>query len=250
MSSFKNLSGMKFGKLTVLYYFDKNKSGNSRWVCSCECGNKTKPIVGSLLINGRTKSCGCYEKENLLRLQKDLKKYNKFDIIGDIAKVYFYNNQSYFICDTKIFYRNDVKNICWLKNNRGYIVGRDSSGKNILFHRFILNPKKEEVVDHINGNTLDNRLINLRTTSQLKNIWNSKIGKNNKSGKTGVYFYNNKWIATISVNKKRIYLGSFNDIKDAIFKRISAENLYYGKNYISTLRVNEYEPISLDEIIR
>jgi len=50
-----NLSGKKFGMLTVLKYFDKTK-----WECVCDCGNVV--AVGRYdLINGKTKSCGCYK---------------------------------------------------------------------------------------------------------------------------------------------------------------------------------------------
>jgi len=50
--------GKKFGMLTVVSEFDKNKSGNVRWLCRCDCG-KESIVVGSKLRNGHTKSCGC-----------------------------------------------------------------------------------------------------------------------------------------------------------------------------------------------
>lgn len=53
-----NLIGQVFGKLTVLEY-----NGNSKWICQCECGNKT--IVGTSKLTGnRTKSCGCLRGQN------------------------------------------------------------------------------------------------------------------------------------------------------------------------------------------
>lgn len=52
-----NLTGQKFGKLTVLSQA-KSRNGRTYWLCECECGNQ-KEIQGSHLISGATKSCGC-----------------------------------------------------------------------------------------------------------------------------------------------------------------------------------------------
>jgi hypothetical protein len=58
----KDLTGLKFGKLTVikLDHRGKNNSGYY-WLCLCDCG-KEKVIAGSHLRNGNTKSCGCWKK--------------------------------------------------------------------------------------------------------------------------------------------------------------------------------------------
>lgn len=54
----KDFTGQTFNRLTVLSFHGKTKSGNSVWKCKCTCGN-TSNVIGSLLINGGTKSCGC-----------------------------------------------------------------------------------------------------------------------------------------------------------------------------------------------
>lgn len=53
----KDLTGQKFGRLTVLGY-----EGESKWLCQCECGKYTTPR-GYPLTNGNTKSCGCLQKD-------------------------------------------------------------------------------------------------------------------------------------------------------------------------------------------
>lgn len=53
-----DLTGRHFGKLEVLKRAENGKNGAIRWLCLCDCGNKTI-VQGSNLKNGRTSSCGC-----------------------------------------------------------------------------------------------------------------------------------------------------------------------------------------------
>lgn len=59
----KDLTGQKFGRLTVLEQADDfvSSGGNkvSGWLCKCDCGNEVR-VRGASLLNGTTKSCGCY----------------------------------------------------------------------------------------------------------------------------------------------------------------------------------------------
>lgn len=61
MPKFKDITGQKFGKLTVVC-FAGVLSGNSRWKCACECGGSTISHIGSLR-RGEAKSCGCLRSE-------------------------------------------------------------------------------------------------------------------------------------------------------------------------------------------
>lgn len=83
-------------------------------------------------------------------------------------------------------------------------------------------------VDHIDGDRLNNKLENLRSVDRTANMRNQRIGSANKSGVIGVFWSNkdSRWIATIKVNKKNIYLGCFRDIEHAAKKRKEAEKLY------------------------
>jgi hypothetical protein len=51
--------GKRFGRLTVIESGGVSKNRKLLWICQCDCGNITKPIVGSNLRSGTTKSCGC-----------------------------------------------------------------------------------------------------------------------------------------------------------------------------------------------
>jgi len=55
----KDLTGQRFGRLTVLGYCGRNRFENIEWLCRCECGNETVKTTSSL-VSGRTVACGCY----------------------------------------------------------------------------------------------------------------------------------------------------------------------------------------------
>lgn len=57
-----DITGMKFGRLTVIRYTHSNDDKKACWDCICDCGNKIN-TTGKSLRSGNTKSCGCYAKE-------------------------------------------------------------------------------------------------------------------------------------------------------------------------------------------
>jgi len=86
----------------------------------------------------------------------------------------------------------------------------------ISMHRYILNIKDTKLyIDHINGNGLDNRKINLRLCSNSQNLANAPKSKNNISGYKGVvkvkrnYQLKNPFISSITKNGKAYHLGYF-----------------------------------------
>lgn len=60
----KDITGMKFGRLTVLRLSHKDNRHECHWLCKCDCGNE-KTVSGNKLRSGNTKSCGCMQKEFL-----------------------------------------------------------------------------------------------------------------------------------------------------------------------------------------
>ena len=91
----------------------------------------------------------------------------------------------------------------------GLYAHRRKDGKLVSMHREILGAKDGEYVDHINGDSLDNRRRNLRICTNAENGRNSKISKANKSGYKGVGWNSQRklWRAKITVNRKSIELG-------------------------------------------
>lgn len=68
----KDITGQKFGRLTVIEDTGKRQSGAVVWRCKCDCGNETEVTTGNLQ-SGHTTSCGCYAKEHTGEtLSKDL----------------------------------------------------------------------------------------------------------------------------------------------------------------------------------
>lgn len=61
MGKFIDLTGLKFGKLSIIDLIGKNKHGKYLYSCKCDCG-KQKLILGESLVSGNTKSCGCFSK--------------------------------------------------------------------------------------------------------------------------------------------------------------------------------------------
>lgn len=153
-----------------------------------------------------------------------------YEEINDYIKVKLTNCDEYMLCDIDDW--NWLKQYRWHKYN-GYARARLTNNKgkrqNIFFHRQIIECPRGMVRDHINRNRLDNRKSNIRITSQQVNVINRGNQVNNTSGYPGVYWdkSNNKWRAAIWVNYKRIYLGSFDNLKDAIYAKKNAERKYH-----------------------
>lgn len=86
-------------------------------------------------------------------------------------------------------------------------------------------------LDHINRVKTDNRITNLREVTGSQNLFNRAEQSNNKSGKSGVFWYERKkrWIAYIKKSGQRINLGSFKQFDEALVARIKAESQLYPK---------------------
>ncbi len=103
----------------------------------------------------------------------------------------------------------------------------------VRMHRLILNAPKNFQVDHINGNTLDNRRSNLRLCTNQQNQFNC-YAKNNRTGYKGV-----SWLPTIRgskhyrsqvmVNGKYVYLGYFKTALEAAKAYDAKAKELYGK---------------------
>ena len=131
----------------------------------------------------------------------------------------------------------DRFNVC-RDSSTGYYRIYFKGGKYIYLHRFILNAKKGEIVDHKNRNKNDNTRGNLRIVSASLNCYNSK--NSNKLGR-GIYFdkFGNRFRACISKNNKTLKLGSFKNILDAkVAYNIKALEIYGSNAYQHNINIH------------
>lgn len=90
----------------------------------------------------------------------------------------------------------------------------------------------KEIVDHIDGNKLNNAISNLRDVSIQMNMQNIRSHKKNKFGLLGVYSYGSRFQSHIIVNGKSIFLGIFNTALEAHQAHVAAK-LTYHPGFIS-----------------
>lgn len=90
------------------------------------------------------------------------------------------------------------------------------------------------IVDHIDGNGMNNKIENLRLVNSIDSMHNKPMQKNCISGVMGVCWHKpaKKWQARINHKKQRIDLGRFDSFEEAVKARKAAEVLYgYHKNH-------------------
>jgi len=127
--------------------------------------------------------------------------------------------------------RGKIGDIAGSKRNTGYIAIK-AKGKQYQAHRlawlYMTGEFPEYDIDHINHVRDDNRWENLREATRIDNCQNMSKSSANTSGCTGVTWNkeNNKWLAYISIDGKRSYLGYHTEYSDAVNARKNAEVLY------------------------
>ena len=224
MSNFIDLTGQKFGRLTVIRKAKNPSEAHIKWLCECECGNFIT-TRGTSLRSGITKSCGCLVSDKIREWNKANKKCNVYDLTGDYGIGYASNTNEPFYFDLEDY--DKIKDYYWSANTDGYMYST-CDDEYILMHRLIIDENNPEMqVDHFNRNRKDNRKENLKSVTPQHNNWNRGMNQNNKSGVTGVRWNKEaqKWVAYIM----RKHLGTFNSFEEAVKARKKAEQKYFGE---------------------
>ena len=84
---FQDVTGNRYGRLTVIAHDSKNERGEHLWLCRCDCGTE-KAYLGTSFKYGKTKSCGCLHKEiisgvNNYQAKRALKKHGEYIASSD-----------------------------------------------------------------------------------------------------------------------------------------------------------------------
>ena len=128
---------------------------------------------------------------------------------------------------------NALKGDVYGSNHKGYLNG-NVDGKRYLAHRLVYIyhfGHAPETIDHIDHNTNNNRIENLRPCNKSKNAMNAKLRMDNKSGVKGVHWRKDtkKWCAQIVSNKKHYSLGCYDDLELAELIVNEAREKYHGE---------------------
>lgn len=148
-----------------------------------------------------------------------------------LKELFDYRHDGYLIRKIKTCNRVNVGDIVGCNNGNNYLkihlCGKQNYAHRLIFiwHYGFL-PKE---IDHINGNSLDNRIENLREATHLQNGKNLNLRKSNSIGISGVRWdaQRNKWHSSITVDGTKKHLGRFASLNDAIEKRKKAEILFF-----------------------
>lgn len=202
---FVDLTGKRYGKLIVL---ERSNDGKRiiRWVCRCDCGNETI-VQGGNLKNGHTQSCGCKISEsNTKHGQWGTKLYNVYH--GMKQRCYnpkasnyrYYGGRGITICDE------------WQKYEP--------------FHEWAMGNGYEEglSIDRID-NDGNYEPSNCRWEEPTTQTINQRTRNDNGVGHKGVSLRKDtgKYVAYISINKKRKVLGNYNTLEEATMARRNGE---------------------------
>jgi hypothetical protein len=129
-------------------------------------------------------------------------------------------------------YRKSNNKLCLSISSNGY-KRVFINGKNYYTHRIIYLAQygyMPDQIDHIDGNTLNNRIENLREASYQDNNRNRKKSIRNKSGYKNVIYVKKtgKWRVQFSINKKTISIGSFENLGLAVYVAAMTRKKYHG----------------------
>lgn len=176
--------------------------------------------------------------------------FNEYEIFGDVTHIYIDRRNGErltVIIDTEDLERVKNLNARWrikdARNNKEYYaqtlkyikcVNGRSKYESIYLHVFIMNSnyKNDELVNHINHNTLDNRKSNLEIiNSKQNNRYRKGKNPNNKSGYRNVSWNKNrnKWVVQLMVENKNTVLGVFDDVHEAGEFADEMRKIHYGE---------------------
>lgn len=208
--------GTKVGRWTVLR--ETRKNGKKYYECRCDCGN-IKEIYYRSLKTGVSQSCGCLrsekQKENVMDLTGQ--RFGKLLVLArdDGNK---HGGNHYWICECDCGNRKSIRGTSLVRENGTRSCGCDQ--------RKVASKTGTRTVAKNSARQIEENVA-FHTNFQI--ITSEKPPKNNTSGHKGVWWDKNRgmWQAYIQVHGKRIHLGRYGKLEDAVKARRRAEEEYF-----------------------
>ena len=212
----QDLTGRKFGRLTVIREAERKNPVRRYWLCRCQCGRETV-VDGSHLISGHTKSCGCWRKEFSKEKSRDIRgmRFGRLTALREAAPEEGGSGVWKCRCDCgkEIFCSKDS---LMRGNTRSCGCLREETRRENM----------KNAIHFVEGTCLE-RIASRKTCS------------NNTSGQRGVYRReNNRWRACIGFKGKVYNLGTYEEYEDAVRARQKAEHELYDA-FLSEYKGNE-----------
>lgn len=257
------LAGQKYGRWTLLDEVIRSENGQRKWLCRCDCGTRRHVLERSLLY-GESESCGCLRRERAAKVRSaDL----TGQIFGDLTVLRRADGgmwlcrcacgQEYVVQGTLLTTGRRTR--CGGKAHRKNYAYTDIAGKRFgsltALHPAVTEKKSRSVIwrcrcdcgrevevaynslvycnrkscgcrKKAHDQKLGELLIHVDGTS-LEMIRSKKVPSDNTTGCRGVYRIRGKYTAKIVFQKKAYYLGSYDNMEDAVRARQEAEALLF-----------------------
>ena len=204
----KDLTGMRFGRLTVIKFAGINKTGRADFLCRCDCGTEKVIASADLTHKGHpVRSCGC------LRQETKIKPGDRFERLTVIER-----------SQPKVSPSGQV-HVRWLClcdcGNKVTVAGNDLASGYTKSCGCLHREKVKEL--YTDG------------TAPCKLHEADKPRSTNTSGVTGVWYDKSRqmWCAELMFRRKKYHIGRFKDKDDAIAARKDAEERIF-KKYLET----------------
>jgi len=227
MGKIMELTGETFGDLEVVSI--DRVEGRSYWLCKCKCGSVSS-IAGSSLVSGNTKSCGCL-------MLRDTKTIESQEINQEeIKKILEYNPETGVFIWIKVsrFHKEKTGSVAGTSQpSRGKIyIKIGINGRSYAAHRLAwlyMYGYLPKCIDHMNGDSTDNRICNLNEVTVIQNAQNHTLGEKPNGLPLGVSRCSSGYRARITASGVCHSLGVFETTSEASDAyELARDSLHYA----------------------
>lgn len=165
MGNFQDLTGQKFGRLTVIERVENNKYGSAQWLCECECG--TRSIVTTGNLKKSADHCQCFlppEAQDVDELWKEIEGTEGRYFVSNMGKVKSVKRDRYLKPRVDRYGYETV--VLWI----GYDKKIYTTVHRLVAKAFIENPNGYNIVNHKDMNKLNNNADNLEWCTNQYNV--------------------------------------------------------------------------------